>query len=48
MAPVKHNNTIGDLIQIGKDIEKVVLAKAIQLHIQHKLLVVNNKTIVFN
>jgi len=48
VAPVKHNNTIGDLIQIGKDIEKVVLAKAIQLHIQHKLLVVNNKTIVFN
>jgi formyltetrahydrofolate deformylase len=48
VAPVKHNNTIGDLIQIGKDIEKVVLAKAIQLHIKHKLLVVNNKTIVFN
>lgn len=48
VAAVKHHNTISDLIRIGKDIEKVVLARAIQLHLQHKLLVVNNKTIVFN
>ena len=48
VARVRHHNTINDLIQIGRDVEKVVLAKAIQLHINHKLMVVNNKTIVFN
>lgn len=48
VARVRHHNTVADLIQMGRDVEKVVLAKAIQLHINHKLMVVNNKTIVFN
>jgi formyltetrahydrofolate deformylase len=48
IAHVSHRNSIKDLVKIGQDIEKLVLAKAINLHVKRKMLVVGNKTIVFN
>jgi formyltetrahydrofolate deformylase len=45
---VTHNDDISDLIRKGKDLEKIVLSKAIYLHLQRKLLVYNNRTIVFS
>ncbi|KGE86558.1 MAG: formyltetrahydrofolate deformylase [Phaeodactylibacter xiamenensis] len=45
---ISHKDTIQDLIRIGKDLEKVVLARAIWLEIQHKILPYQNKTIVFD
>lgn len=45
---ISHKDTIKDLIRIGKDLEKVVLARAIWLEIQHKILPYQNKTIVFD
>ena len=44
---VRHTNTIEDLVRIGQDIEKIVLAKAIWAHINYKTLVYKNRTIVF-
>jgi formyltetrahydrofolate deformylase len=48
IAHVSHRNSVKDLVKIGQDIEKLVLAKAINLHVKRKMLVVGNKTIVFN
>ena len=45
---VSHEDSIDNLIQKGKDLEKIVLSRAIKLHLQHRLLVFNNRTIVFD
>ncbi|WP_215225255.1 formyltetrahydrofolate deformylase [Echinicola shivajiensis] len=48
IARVKHHNTVEELVQIGQDVEKVVLSKAIKYHIAQKVMVMGNKTIIFN
>ncbi|MBK8808231.1 MAG: formyltetrahydrofolate deformylase [Bacteroidales bacterium] len=47
VADVNHKNTITDLIHKGKDLEKIVLSKAIWNHLERKTFVYKNKTIVF-
>ena len=44
---VSHTNTIKDFILKGKDLEKIVLSRAIKLHTKHKVMVFKNKTVVF-
>ena len=44
---VSHTNTIKDFILKGKDLEKIVLSRAINLHTKHKVMVYKNKTVVF-
>ncbi len=44
---ITHRNTINELVGKGRDLEKIVLARAVQRHIQHKILVYNNRTVVF-
>ena len=46
-AQVSHVHTIKDFIAKGRDLEKIVLSRAIKLHIARKTMVYNNKTIVF-
>lgn len=48
VARVRHHNTVEDLVQIGQDVEKVVLSKAIKYHLAKKIQVVGNRTIIFN
>lgn len=48
VARVRHHNTINELVQIGQDVEKVVLSKAIKYHLARKIQVVGNRTIIFN
>lgn len=45
---VSHRDTVPDLIRKGRDLEKVVLARAIRIHLQHRVMVHGNKTIVFD
>ena len=45
---ITHRDTVDDLVLKGRDLEKIVLSRAINLHIQRKTLVYNNKTIVFS
>lgn len=45
---VSHNLSIKDLIAKGRDLEKIVLANAIKLHTNRKVMVYNNKTVVFS
>lgn len=47
VVPVSHKDSIRDLTRKGKNLEKVVLAEAIWLEMQHKILPYRNKTIVF-
>ncbi len=46
--PVDHRDSIDDLIRKGRDLERSVLAAAVRLHIQDRILVNSNKTIVFH
>lgn len=42
-----HRDSVPDLIRKGRDLEKVVLARAVRWHLQDRVLVYNNKTVVF-
>jgi len=48
VARVSHTFNISDLIAKGRDLEKIVLANAIKLHLNHKVMVYNNKTVIFS
>jgi len=47
VTEVSHKDTVENMMRKGLDLEKHVLANALWSHIQHKTLVYNNKTIVF-
>jgi len=47
IARVSHTYSIKDLITKGRDLEKIVLATAIKHHINRKVMVYNNKTVIF-
>ena len=42
-----HRDTVEDLVRKGRDVERTVLAEAVRLHIEDRVLVYKNKTIVF-
>jgi formyltetrahydrofolate deformylase len=44
---VSHADSVNDLIRKGRDLEKVVLARAIWCHIQRKILAYDNRTVIF-
>ena len=44
---VNHRNSVEDLVRKGRDLEKVVLARAIWHHLQRRTLVFQNRTIIF-
>ncbi|EKE99229.1 formyltetrahydrofolate deformylase [Tolypothrix sp. PCC 7601] len=44
---VSHRDDVEDLIRKGKDLERVVLARAVRLHLQNRVLVYANRTVVF-
>ena len=45
---ITHKDTIADLVNKGKDLEKIVLSRAVQKHIERKVLVYKIKTVIFN
>jgi len=45
---VSHRDSVEDLIRKGRDIEKLVLARAIKLHLENRIVVYENKTIIFD
>ena len=44
---VSHRDTVDDLIRKGRDLEKVVLSRAVRSHVENRVLVYGNKTVVF-
>ena len=47
VLPVNHKDSVADLVRKGQDVEKLVLAQAVWNHINNRVLVYNNKTVVF-
>jgi formyltetrahydrofolate deformylase len=45
---VSHRESIEDLVRLGKDVEKMVLARGLRYHLEDRLLVHDNKTVVFD
>lgn len=44
---IDHGDTVEDLVRYGRDIEKVVLSRGLRYHIEDRVLICGNKTIVF-
>jgi len=44
---ISHSDSLDDLLRKGRDLEKVVLSRAVRWHIENRILVYGNKTVVF-
>jgi len=44
---VRHSHSAQDMVRLGKDIEKLVLSRGLRYHLQDRVLVHGNKTVVF-
>ena len=44
---ISHRDDVKDLIRKGKDLERIVLARSVRLHLQNRILVYGNRTVVF-
>jgi formyltetrahydrofolate deformylase len=45
---ISHRDSLEDLLQKGRDLEKVVLSRAVRWHVQNRILLYGNKTVVFD
>ncbi|MEE1542319.1 MAG: formyltetrahydrofolate deformylase, partial [Paludibacteraceae bacterium] len=45
---VTHKDTVKSFIHKGQDLEKIVLSRAVEKHIDRKVLAFKNKTVVFS
>ena len=48
VTAVSHTHTIQDFLAKGRDLEKIVLSRAVKLHVKRKTMVYNNKTVIFS
>lgn len=48
VARISHKDAVQDLVRKGKDLEKIVLSRAIWIHLKRKALVHKNKTVIFD
>jgi formyltetrahydrofolate deformylase len=48
VARCSHRDSVQDLVRKGRDLEKVVLARAVRWHLEDRILVYDNKTVVFS
>jgi len=45
---VRHSDSIEDMMRLGKDVENTVLARGLRYHLEDRVLVHGNKTILFS
>ncbi|MBN2511002.1 MAG: formyltetrahydrofolate deformylase [Spirochaetales bacterium] len=48
VARISHRDSVEDLVKKGKNLEKLVLSAAVKAHLEHKVLVFGNRTVVFD
>jgi len=48
VAPVSHRDDVEVLTRRGRDLETMVLSQAVRAHIEHRVLVFGNRTVVFD
>ncbi len=44
---MSHRDSVEELVRRGRDLEMVVLARAVRAHVEHRVLVYGRKTVVF-
>ena len=44
---ISHSDTVRDMVREGRDLERIVLARAVRWHLDNRVLVHGNKTVVF-
>ena len=42
-----HRDTVEDMVRKGRDLQKIVLSRAVRWHLENRVLVYQNKTVVF-
>ena len=47
VARISHRDGLEDLVEKGRDLEKVVLSRAVRWHIENRILLYDNKTVIF-
>jgi len=47
VTPVSHRQSVRDLVRLGRDLEKNVLARAVLAHVEHRVLIHGGRTVVF-
>jgi formyltetrahydrofolate deformylase len=45
---VDHGDTVADMMRLGRDVEKLVLARGVRYHLQDRVIIHGNKTVVFS
>ncbi len=45
---ISHRDTLEDLVHKGRDLEKIVLSRAVRWHIESRILVYGKKTVIFD
>ncbi len=45
---ISHRDQVADLVQKGRDLERMVLSRAVKWHLEHRILCYANKTVVFD
>ena len=45
---ISHRVNVEDMVRLGKDVEKMVLSRGLRYHLEDRVLVHDNKTVVFN
>lgn len=45
---ISHRDELGDLVEKGKDLERIVLSRAVKWHLDHRILSYRDKTVVFD
>jgi formyltetrahydrofolate deformylase len=48
VARISHRDSVDDLVRRGRDLERTVLARAVRLHLEHRVLPYGRKTVVFD
>jgi len=48
VARVSHRHSVEDLVELGRDLERQVLARAVRWHLEDRIIVHGNKTVVFS
>ncbi len=45
---ISHRDDVEDLVQKGRDLERIVLSRAVRWHIENRILAYANKTVIFD
>ena len=48
VSRITHRDSVEDMIREGKNLERMVLARAVRWHLENRVMIHGNKTVVFN